>query len=214
LHQVAAIGVQEGSLLGCLYAFGHDGDAFAADIPEDAIGGRPYVLLVSSYEPHKNHLLAFDVWRRLAAQALAITPLLICAGSRGQLTSDCLPAHTIWIDRPSDNDMRALYSNCLFSIMPSLEEGWGLPVGEALWFGKVCLSSNSTSLPEVGGGLSITFDPFDAAAMLEHVTDFLDEETRCARERLIKGSGLRTWDDVGRDISNILLELGMQLVEP
>ena len=173
-----------------------------------AIGRRPYVLLVSSYEPRKNHLLAFDVWRRLAAQTSVIPPVLVCAGKRGELASDLLPEHALWIDRPSDEDMRALYSNCLFSVMPSLEEGWGLPVGEALWFGKVCLSSNSTSLPEVGDGLSITFDPCDADAMLKHVTELLDEETRGALERNITASELRTWDDVGRDISNILVALG------
>ena len=55
------------------------------------------------------------------------------------------------VDSPSDRELAYLYQRCLFAAYPSLYEGWGLPVGEAAWFGKYVISSNATSLPEVCG---------------------------------------------------------------
>ena len=57
------------------------------------------------------------------------------------------------IPQATDADLAVLYQNCLFFVYPSLVEGWGLPVGEAAWFGKYSVVSSSSSLPEVCGDL-------------------------------------------------------------
>src|SRR5262249_18632658 len=60
-----------------------------------------------------------------------------------------------------DHQLDWLYRNCLFTVYPSFYEGWGLPVGESLWYGKCCVASNATSIPEIGGTLVDYHDPFD-----------------------------------------------------
>jgi glycosyltransferase involved in cell wall biosynthesis len=65
----------------------------------------------------------------------------------------------------SDDDKAWYYQNCLAFMFPSRAEGFGLPVIEAMHFGKPVFLSNHTSLPEIGGNAAWYFDSFDAKAM-------------------------------------------------
>ena len=71
----------------------------------------------------------------------------------------------------NDAELRALYENCEFFVYPSLYEGWGLPVAEALAFGKFVLASDRGSIPEVGGDLVEYIDPWNASAWAEAISD-------------------------------------------
>jgi glycosyltransferase involved in cell wall biosynthesis len=143
----------------------------------------PYVLFVSTIEVRKNHALLVDVWRRLLERMpLADVPRLVFAGREGALTgdlmrqlraSDNLDGRVILRHAASDADIAALYRNCAFTIFPSLYEGWGLPVAESLAFGKPCLASNATSMPEVGGRLARYFDPLDVEGATQAVASLL-----------------------------------------
>jgi hypothetical protein len=59
----------------------------------------------------------------------------------------------------SDEDLNALYAHSSFTVFPSLYEGWGLPVGESLAHGKLCVASSASSIPEVGGEFALYVDP-------------------------------------------------------
>ena len=128
-----------------------------------------YALIVSTIEARKNHLLLFRVWRRLLEELpREQVPTLVFAGRIGWLVDDLmrqiantdnLDGKLVIIENPSDPDLAALYQGCLFTLFPSFFEGWGLPVTESLAFGKPCLISNRTSLPEAGCGLARSFDP-------------------------------------------------------
>ena len=130
-----------------------------------------YVLFVSTLEARKNHLLLFRVWRRLIeAMPADEVPTLVFAGRVGWMVadfmlqlenSDFLGGKVRLIDQPTDGELAALYRGCLFTLFPSFYEGWGLPVTESLSFGKPCIISNATSLPEAGGALARYFDPED-----------------------------------------------------
>jgi len=63
------------------------------------------------------------------------------------------------VENPSDEELAYLYKNSLFTVFPSYYEGWGLPIGESLWFGKPVVASNTSSMREVGGMLSTTSIP-------------------------------------------------------
>jgi glycosyltransferase involved in cell wall biosynthesis len=128
-----------------------------------------YALVVSTIEARKNHALLFRIWRRMLNESpREHVPTLVFAGRVGWLVDDLMRqiANTGYLDgklmvieNPSDAEIIGLYQGCLFTMFPSFSEGWGLPVTESLAFGKPCLISNRTSLPEAGGALARYFDP-------------------------------------------------------
>ncbi len=83
--------------------------------------------------------------------------------------------------------------------MASKYEGWGLPVGEALAYGKTAVVANNSALPEVGGQLVEYCDAesVDSIAAIERV---LDPGHRMALERKIAAADLRSWNDVAQDM--------------
>ncbi len=144
----------------------------AESVPDHALP-RPgsYVLLVSTIEARKNHALMFQVWRRLAeTMPPEELPTLVFAGRIGWLVSDLLlqigntnycDGKLLIVEDPSDSVLVRLYEGCLFTVLPSLFEGWGLPVTESLAAGKPCITADGGALPEAGSGLTRTFDPLD-----------------------------------------------------
>lgn len=166
---------------------------------------RSYVLFVSTIEIRKNHRLLVGVWRRLLERHGAhAVPVLLFAGRVGWLvegllaelaTSEYLGGKIQHISDLSDRELRRVYKSCLFTIFPSLCEGWGLPIAESLAAGKFCLASDRTSIPEVGGDLVDYFDPTDeddALAKIERV--LFDPEYRAVREaRVLAEYRPRTW---------------------
>jgi glycosyltransferase involved in cell wall biosynthesis len=158
-----------------------------------------YALMVSTIEPRKNHILLFRVWRRLMEDMQASSvPTLVFAGRVGWLVSDLmeqlhnssfLDGKIIVIESPTDEELEGLYGGCLFTLFPSFYEGWGLPVTESHAFGRPCIVSKTTSLPEAGGSLARYIDP-------DNTTDAY----RVIRETIHDQTGLREWRDrVRRD---------------
>lgn len=169
--------------------------ASAAELP------RPgsYVLFVSTLEARKNHLLLFQVWRRLLQEMPPdAVPTLVFAGRPGALVEDLmrqlrncdyLGGKIRLFSGLSDTDLIRLYRGCLLTVFPSLYEGWGLPVTESLAFGKPCLAARSSALPEAGGTLARYFDP-------ESVSDAY----AIIRATIEDTAGMRAWQaDVVRD---------------
>jgi len=130
-----------------------------------------YALVVSTIEARKNHLLAFRAWRRMVEEMPPETvPTLVFAGRIGWLVQDLmqqiencghLDGKIVVVPDPTDAELVALYQGCRFTLFPSLYEGWGLPVTESLSFGKLCVASDRTSLPEAGGPFCLYIDPED-----------------------------------------------------
>jgi hypothetical protein len=101
------------------------------------------------------------------------------------------------IPSAADADLAYLHEQSLGSIYPSLYEGWGLPIGEAAWFGRSCIASRESSLPEVCGNRADYVDPQnppEIAAAVRRAA--FDPAWRAWRERLIQAMPLRTWRDV------------------
>jgi glycosyltransferase involved in cell wall biosynthesis len=149
-----------------------------------------YVLFVSTLEARKNHALAVKVWQKLMQEVRAGTraaetvPTLVFAGRVGLGVADLLQQmdNSRWLNGrirlirdPSDAELRALYDGCLFTLLPSLYEGFGLPLGESLALGQPCLAASGTALPETGGDLCRYFDPEDVGAAHRAVAGLLDE---------------------------------------
>lgn len=152
----------------------------------------PYVLFVSTIESRKNHLMAFNAWLRMVkTRGVRNTPALVCVGNPGWLvdaalsrleSSDLLKQRVRILSKISDDELAALYKNCLFTLYPSSYEGWGLPVTETLCYGKVPLISRVSSLPESGGTFAEYFDLHSESDLLEKLTRLLDDHAY--RQRL------------------------------
>lgn len=83
----------------------------------------------------------------------------------------------------SDNEMLQLYSNCDLYVFPSVQEGFGLPVLEAMTCGAPVIGSNVSSIPEVIGSNEALFDPFDVNSIREKIIDVITNEA--LRSKLI-----------------------------
>ncbi|HUN40911.1 MAG TPA: glycosyltransferase family 1 protein [Acetobacteraceae bacterium] len=157
-----------------------------------------YVLFVSTIEIRKNHALLFRVWCRLLDEMpWDQVPTLVFAGRVGTLVGDLMQqvANTnylggklIILDNIDDAELASLYQGCMFTVFPSLYEGWGLPVTESLAFGKPCLIANRTSLPEAGGSLARRFNP-----------DNLDDAYQAIRRVIENPAELEEWAAKIRD---------------
>jgi len=135
-------------------------DVTLRDLPER------FVLFVATIEGRKNHQLMLQIWRRMIADG-DDPPNLICVGRLGWKSSgfisalvetDYLSGRISLLRDISDADLTLLYSRCLFTVCPTFYEGWGLPVGESLAMGKICVSSDRASIPEVAGEFGVYID--------------------------------------------------------
>jgi glycosyltransferase involved in cell wall biosynthesis len=175
-----------------------------------------FVAYVSTIEIRKNHPFLLRVWSRIierrgaeAVPALVLVgrpahPIFDFAPLRAEISrSSCLSGKVVILSNLSDAALREVYRRCLFTVYPSLYEGWGLPVAEGMALGKVCAASSATSLPEVGGDFIDYFDPSDEADAIEKIERLLFEPGYlAAREAYLKAHYRpRAWADFAVELA-------------
>lgn len=105
-----------------------------------------------------------------------------------------------------ESDKIFYYKNCLAFAFPSLREGFGLPVLEAMTFGKPIFLSNKTSLPEIGGDHSFYWDNFDAedmANVFEAGMSKFEDNKDVFKSAYINRSQQFTWEKAAKDYTNV-----------
>ncbi|MDJ0757933.1 MAG: glycosyltransferase family 1 protein [Woeseiaceae bacterium] len=136
----------------------------------------PYLFTVGVVRPKKNFHVLVDMLEHVPGFNLVI------AGNRKgdyaeQLETKAsekgLAGRVFVCGEISDEEKNWLFANCTAFLFPSLYEGFGLPLVEAMSYGKPCFSSSLTSLPEVGGDDVFYWDSFDAGAMAQTFKDGL-----------------------------------------
>ena len=164
---------------------------------------QPYVLAVGVIEPRKNFPRLIDAFTRFKARTGAPHELII-AGGRGWLSEETYRraeqsayAHEIrFTGHFPDSDLSALYTSADVFAYPSLYEGFGLPVLEAMACGVPVICSNTSSLPELATGAAELVAPDDVEAIafaLEAVC--ADQERRdWLRERGLARAAEYTWE--------------------
>ncbi|MDQ0316208.1 glycosyltransferase family 4 protein [Amorphus orientalis] len=169
----------------------------------------PYLLSVGAPTGRKNGKLTLEAYRRLIGAGHGTDlPTLVFAGRVGSDPGALLDrlggyrdveSHVRLVDQPSHATLKALYLAADALVFPSLYEGFGLPVGEALWLGTPVLASNATSIPEVGGDLVTYFDPTDADALAALIRRTATDRTWIddQRQRVVAAHDtLRSWSQV------------------
>ncbi|MEJ2693550.1 MAG: glycosyltransferase family 1 protein, partial [Candidatus Thiodiazotropha sp.] len=184
------------------FALGEDNlvrDKLVPAAPSDPrLAKHHFMLVVGSIEPHKNHVLLLQALKRLKADFGREAPLLVIAGADHQgspaidhwlCANPEIAERVIRIRNASDQEILWLYQNALFTLYPSLAEGWGLPVAESFQNGRVCLASNVSSVPEAARGFATLLDPYDPGAWADAIAARLrnpdvlrQEEKRIAEE--------------------------------
>jgi len=99
----------------------------------------------------------------------------------------------------SEGDKAWYYKNCLAFVFPSIAEGFGLPVIEAMHFGKPVFLSTHTSLPEIGGDAAFYFDSFEPEAMQNAFNKGMhDFESKGMQQKAIARANQFDWDETAR----------------
>lgn len=189
-------------------------------------GGYPkFVLSVGTIEGRKNHRLLFHVWAALCRKyGYENVPYLFLAGKWGGYSEEfaelCSDSNFVngrirVLDKLSDADLANLYQSCLFTVFPSHVEGWGMPVGESLSFGKACLASNSTSIPEVGGDLVKYFDPLDVNSAYDLIESYIfdPEAVSQAESRIAREFRPTTWASYAEELLQAINDMRLQTNE-
>lgn len=194
----------------------------AAGTVSDAVreaAGSEYILFVSTIERRKNHEVLYRAYHLLAREGHGSRlPKLLLVGMPGwgvaELFSDIaldplVKGLIVRLDRVNDAELNLLYRNALFCVYPSLYEGWGLPVGEALAMGKLVLCSNRGSLPEVGGDLIPYLDPWHAQSWADAILELLSnrEELRRREDAIRTRYRPRTWERAAATVIRVIDDL-------
>ena len=174
---------------------------------------HPYFLFVSTLEPRKNLSLLLKAYQRFRMNNPSAVSLVI-AGARGwkcrrlfrELNEHPYKEHIILPGYVPKSDLPALYTNSLAFIYPSVYEGFGLPVLEAMACGAPCLVSNVSSLPEVAGNAALMFNPFDITDLTEQM-ELVAKDPELRNElsaRAIRQAAKFSWDNFATGLLEVL----------
>ncbi len=172
-----------------------------------------YILFVGTLQPRKNIKRLIEAFSKIDTDVS-----LIIVGRRGWQYEEILNApekynvkdKVIFLENVSDEDLPSLYKNAEFFILPSLYEGFGIPVLEAMNYGTPVITSNISSLPEVGGDAALYVDPNDTMDIAEKMKKLLHDDN--LRKQLVEKGKKQiekfSWEKSARQTLAVLEEVG------
>ena len=174
--------------------------------------GSRYVLCVGTLEPRKNLVGALRAFGRLAVDDC----VLVVAGGRGWRNEAFerelrrQPGRVVLTGFVSDEELVRLYSGAELFLFPSLSEGFGFPVLEAMACGAPVVSSDRTSLPELVEGAGLLADPEDDDALAAACERVLSEPALAAelRERGFERATAYSWQACAEATMGVYRRLG------
>jgi alpha-1,3-rhamnosyl/mannosyltransferase len=155
---------------------------------------RPYALYVGTIEPRKNIETLLDAWARLKPSLRAEFDLVI-AGPRGWISDQVfarVQTESSYLGYVPEGDLPGLTAGATAFVYPSLYEGFGFPVAQAMAAGVPVLTSNNSCLPEIAGDSALFVDPKSAEELAAAMTRLFESESLRADLRA------RGWARAGR----------------
>jgi glycosyltransferase involved in cell wall biosynthesis len=169
--------------------------------------GRRYILFVGGGDPRKNHRLLFEAVAR-ERDRLGVWRLVVaggCVHRFGNIPDTArrygLEDRLVCAGQLALEELRALYGAADVMVFPSIYEGFGLPVLEAMACGTPVITSNATSIPEVAGDAAVLIDPRSPDELAAALVSVLEDADRAAslRRKGFERIKAFTWDRTARE---------------
>ena len=163
--------------------------------PDGPTAGGDYAVAVGTLEPRKNLARVVEA-ARLAGIELRVAGMKGWGGSRV----------AGWVGEPTDDELAALYRGARCLVYPSLYEGFGIPILEAMACGTPVVTSRGGATEEIAGGAAVLVDPWDATS----IADGLAEAVRRRDELVPRGlarAACFTWERAGDEVETLWREL-------
>ena len=161
--------------------------------PDATLAREPFLLYPANRWPHKNHDRLFAAFALVRRERPELRLVLTGSGHEGQPVPDGVAAR----GRVSAEELVRLYRTAAALVFPSLYEGFGMPLLEAMATGCPVACSDAGSLPEVAGDAALLFDPTSAEAIAAGILDALARADTLAARGLERARDF-TWDACAR----------------
>lgn len=177
------------------------------------VGYLNYVLAVGPTYPHKNFEVLLQAYANLPLSVRSNMPLVIVGGAKSykqkleQLSLQLGISDSVhFLGYVSVDLLPELYRQAKMLVFPSLDEGFGIPILEAMACGCPVISSNRASMPEVGGDAVLYFDPQDPGALQQLMLKlYQDEDLRASlSEKGAERAQHFSWKKSAQELKNIL----------
>ncbi len=170
------------------------------------LDATPFMLFVGGADPRKNHRVLLEAFASLAETRKDVALVMVGdAEHRGLRISDTVRDHKLerqvrCVGSVPADDLRLLYAGAELFAFPSLYEGFGFPVLEAMACGTPVLTSNRTSLPEVAGDAALLVDPESAEEVTEGIRHILTDTSlrQSLRQKGVARAKEFNWETTAR----------------
>jgi glycosyltransferase involved in cell wall biosynthesis len=180
---------------------------------------RPYVLHHGTIQPRKNLKRLIDAFRLMRSNDANLDCDLVLAGQQGWASEEILSAaansagaraKVILAGVLGDSDLALLIKGATLAVVPSLYEGFSLPMVEAMACGVPTIASATSCLPEISGNALAYFDPLSIEGMASCMHTVLCDSdlSRRLRQKGIDRARVFTWERCARETLDVLLKAG------
>lgn len=180
---------------------------------------KHYILSVGTLQPRKNFVRLIEAFSSLKNDTAWEDIQLVIVGKKGWFYEDILAApqrfsvadRVRFLDFVPDDDLSGLYRGARCFALPSLYEGFGLPVLEAMAQECPVVVSRVSSLPEIAGNAGIYVDPFDVSDIAKGLQSAMNEDQKARKRRTDEGLlqvKKFSWDKAAKDTLAVLEEVG------
>jgi glycosyltransferase involved in cell wall biosynthesis len=180
---------------------------------------RPYALYVGTLQPRKNLPRLLQAYQKLWQMAPLDWDLVIAGGTgwgdeplQAWVQAASLADQIHFVGYVPDTELIALYRGARFFCLPSLFEGFGLPILEAQSYGVPVMTANNSALPEIAGDAALLVDPTDVDAIAAAMLRLSQDET--LRQQLIAAGYANvkrfSWEKAARETLAVLVNAAKQ----
>jgi len=177
---------------------------------------KPYILYLGTIEPRKNLNRLIQAYARMSRE-LEQPPMLVLAGGKGwkseetyRLAEELPSGHVLFTGYLTAQEKKLMLGHAALFVFPSLYEGFGIPVLEAMQSGVPVVCANTSSLPEVAGGCARLVTPTDVDDIASGMLELLTDSTR-AGQLALRGKAQAerfSWDQSAEKLMQVYQRLG------